>query len=324
MKFSSQSLKKLIKCACYFEEEKGYLYSYHFSKAQIDRFYRPGGDSFWALRTVFSGGIRIELDTEATELSFDYKCDNYSSEQNSIDLYIDGVLSNVYMIPENGKRTVSYALPTGKKRIAIYLPVDVRIGIKNFTVNAGYKSVKDKGAKVLLIGDSISQGYGPTMASCSYVNALMRKTGLYILNQGIGGYRYEPQDLMRVDGFEPEKIIVALGTNYYEFLGKALEYDYEKAVKEFYARLIEIFGKDIPILNITPLWRNNDVDFELFSKCIDTIKTECQKYGNITVVDGFTLIPNVDECFCDKIHPNAYGCELMASNLAKIIKDIKF
>lgn len=41
-------------------------------------------------------------------------------------------------------------------------------------------------------------------------------------------------------------------------------------------------------------------------------------------IGGYSLVPCVDECFADKIHPNEYGCLLLAKNLYKIIKKVKF
>lgn len=63
MKFSANSLKKLIKGACYYEIERGYLTSFKYSKAQIDLMCAEGYDNFWRERGVFSAGIRIELKT---------------------------------------------------------------------------------------------------------------------------------------------------------------------------------------------------------------------------------------------------------------------
>ena len=104
-------------------------------------------------------------------------------------------------------------LTEGKKRVFVYLPCESRLDIKNFTVNGKYESVKSNGKRLLIIGDSITQGAGPEISSSAYINVLSRKTGYNILGQGVGGYRYEPGDLMKIDGFEPEKIIVFLGTN---------------------------------------------------------------------------------------------------------------
>ena len=42
MKFSENSLKKLIKGACYFEINRGYLTAFRFSKKQIDLTKRDG------------------------------------------------------------------------------------------------------------------------------------------------------------------------------------------------------------------------------------------------------------------------------------------
>jgi hypothetical protein len=42
------------------------------------------------------------------------------------------------------------------------------------------------------------------------------------------------------------------------------------------------------------------------------------------VVEGFSLMPNVDECLSDGIHPNAYGSELLATNLYRFMKEKKF
>ena len=73
MKFSVNSLKKLIKGACYFESEGGYLTPFRFSKAQIDLTKNDGYNEAWRNRVLFSGGIRLELITDAENISFDYK-----------------------------------------------------------------------------------------------------------------------------------------------------------------------------------------------------------------------------------------------------------
>ena len=43
-------------------------------------------------------------------------------------------------------------------------------------------------------------------------------------------------------------------------------------------------------------------------------------YENVKVVDGFDLVPNVDECFADGVHPNAYGSVHLANNIKEILK----
>ena len=323
MKLTANSLKKLVKGACYFEVNRGYLTAYKYSKAQLDLMNAPGYDSFWRERGSFSAGIRIELKTDSDFISFDYKATDgtkLTDRSNSLDVWVSSTLYSVLHL-EKSQGSVRIDLPKGEKKVAIYLPCDCKFSIKRFFVSGHYKVVKDKSPSVLVIGDSITQGYGPAFSSGSYFNELQRQTGYNMLNQGIGGYRCEPQDLMYVEGFIPDKIITFLGTNWYDAPN---EYDYETATVGFYKRLTELYP-DKQILSISPIWRgNSDLDVERFTWCREIVKRECLKYENITYVDGFTLIPNVLDCFCDTVHPNEYGCLMIATNIHKVMKKIKF
>ena len=236
MKLSNKTLSKLIKGACYFEIKDGYLSSYRFSKAQIENLSKNAYDKCWLTYALMSGPQRIEFKTSSTEINFDYKASK-SHPNNTIDLYIDNVLYSVYHINDILKGKVEFFLPQGQKLVSIYMPCESTVQIKNFTINGGYKSVKKSEKRVLIIGDSITQGAGPEVASLAYADALARELGYDILAQGIGGYRYEPNDIMKIDGFEPDKIIVALGTNWYD----DSSYDYELNVSEFYKKLTSVF-----------------------------------------------------------------------------------
>ena len=314
MKLTAKTLNKFAKNVLSYKEERGYITFYRYTKAQLDFMEDKSYDWGWRMRGKFTGCIRLEFITDSTEISFEYKTTHSHERANTIDLYVDGILTSVYKINDTLKGKIEYSLPEGEKKIIIYLPNESELAIKNFTLNGNYKSVKDKGERIYILGDSITQGAGPDIASAAYFNALARNTNNTYIAQGIGGYRYEPRDLMRLDGFEPDKIVVFLGTNYYDT--PIERYDYRWAVEEFYKRLTELYP-ETPVISITPLWRNNNVDWPRFMWCINTIKEACAPYKNVRVVDGFTLMPNVDECFADGIHPNAYGSLFLADNIAK-------
>ncbi|MBO5110990.1 MAG: SGNH/GDSL hydrolase family protein [Clostridia bacterium] len=324
MKLSHKTLSKFAKGALHYTVEKGYVTFYRYSKEQMEFMAQEDYDRGWRNYAKFSGGIRLEFKTDAKNISFDYTASNIHERSNTVDLYLDGVLASVYAIGDRLKGTVAFTLPEGEKKVTIYYPCESIFRIKNFELDGAYKTVKDKGPKVLVIGDSITQGAGPEISSAAYLHSLTRKTGYNFLGQGVGGYRYEARDLRKIEGFEPDKILVFLGTNYYdEACLVSCKYDYAPAVKDFYKRLNELYP-DTPVLCVTPLWRNNNVDMSRLLWCIDRIKEACADYPNVTVVDGFTLVPNVDECFSDKIHPNAYGSEYLAVNLAKAMKAARF
>ena len=121
-----------------------------------------------------------------------------------------------------------------------------------------------------------------------------------------------------MDGYTPDKIIVALGTNQYGD-------ETMTAVEEYYERLIEIYGNEIPILCITPLWRGDSPEGipTLIAYC-EKIKKIVSQYKNIRVIEGMKLVPHLPEYFLDNLHPNCLGCEWYGRNLVKEIQKMGF
>ena len=72
------------------------------------------------------------------------------------------------------------------------------------------------------------------------------------------------------------KIIVALGTNQYG------DENAPDMVREYYETLIGIYGEEIPILVITPLWRgDNPEGVPTLERFCATIREIVGKYKNI-------------------------------------------
>ena len=182
MKLSQETLKKFIKGAINIRKEGAYICPLRYEEAQIEMF--KAADKGWHWRSQFSATTRIELITDATELRFDYFATDFSSSDCTFDLYVDGVAHEVWKVRKFNFDRVNFALPEGKKLVAVYLPTDCHIKIKNFNINGGYKSVKDKGDKVLIIGDSITQGYGTFMSGASYVNSFKEKQAIILWRRG--------------------------------------------------------------------------------------------------------------------------------------------
>lgn len=322
MKLANSSLKKLIKNALWFETDKGYIYPRHLSPTQLE--YLGRIRDAWRDRGLFTSSIRIDMMTSATEISFDY-CVTARDMDMTIDLYINHFAHSIHRISGIGKGRVEFSLPEGDKQVTIYLPTHSDLGIKNFELDGSYTALRKRTTNTLAIGDSITQGHGVDISSACYVNTLSRKTDLDIISQAIGGMPYLADFVEKVEGVE--RIIVALGTNYYERdteiegYGK---YDYEAEVKKFYEKLDSLYP-DTPILNITPIIRTReDTDIDRLNECVDIIREECSLYDNITVIDGYALVPPIDVCFIDGLHPSTYGATLYADNLARVIKDIKW
>jgi len=315
MKLSNEQLKKIYYGAfsiC--ETEDGYLQSFQYTQQQMQYF--KESVEFWYDRCKASSAKTLEFSTRATQFSLEYKIIWVGSED-SIELAVDGLITKIYYIKDLQKEgKITFEMPAGEKKVMVYLPADATILIRNCEINVDVFPVEKK-EKVLWMGDSITQGYGPLRSAHAYVSVANRLLNYDIINQGIGGYIYDKNVLFNMEGYSPDKIIVSLGTNQYGT-------ESMKDIEEYYERLFEVYG-DRPVLCITPIWRGDSPDgVETLAKFCQKTKDICIKYSNITVVDGSRLVPHLSEYFLDNLHPNALGSEIYGRNLVLAIQEAGF
>ena len=95
-------------------------------------------------------------------------------------------------------------------------------------------------------------------------------------------------------------------------------------IEEYYELLKEIYG-DTPVLCVLPIWRGDVPNGEptLIKFCAN-LKKIAEKYDNVTIVDGFKLVPHLPEYFRDNLHPNELGAEVYGRNLVEEIRKIGF
>ena len=315
MLLTNTQLQEIYHGALHFRETPdGYLQAFQHTDAQMNYFKEVA--EFWFERCDASTAKTIEFETTATKFSFDYKI-IWIGSPDSFEVAVDGLITNITYIKdikEDG--SLSFDLPEGLKQVTLYLPADSTVILRHFDIAGDYIGIK-KGPKVLWLGDSITQGFGPLRSGHTYVSIANRLLNYDIINQGIGGYIYDKNILMDLNGYKPDKIIVALGTNQYGT-------ETMKDIEDYYIRLRELY-EDTPVLCITPIWRGDSEDGEptLIRFC-ENLKNICRQYSNITIVDGFTLIPHLPEYFLDNLHPNCLGCEVYGRNLVRAIEKTGF
>lgn len=297
------------------ETADGFLQAFQYTEKQMEYF--KGAFDFWYDRCKASTAKTLEFTTEAVKVSFEYKF-IWVGSQDSFEVAINGLITDITYVKDIEKEgTISWELPEGEKKVIIYLPADATVLIKNFEADASCRRA-EKNEKVLWLGDSITQGYGPLRSSETYVSVANRILNYDIINQGIGGYIYDKKSLMKMEGYNPDKIIVALGTNQYG-VGTM------KDVEEYYETLTGLYGSEIPILCISPIWRGDQPEgFPKFVDFCDKVKKIASQYKNVTVVDGFDLVPHLSEYYLDNLHPNCLGTENYGRNLADVIGKLKF
>ena len=303
----------------YVEDSDGYLHAHQYTYQQVEYFEKI--EPYWFERSTASSGKTIEMTTDADALQFDYRI-IWRGSEDTVELWFDDEeAAEVLQVADlKDEGTIRFSLPGGMKKVTIYLPLDATMVIKNFELSGNKEKpgIPAKREKVLWMGDSITQGFGPLRSAYSYVNVANRVLQYDVINQGIGGYVYDAGSVMRMDRYRPDRIIVAFGTN--QFFDRDLG-----AVEKFYEQLDVIYGSGIPVLCITPVWRC-DLTGEIpkFTEFCDGIKAVCRKYSNITVADGFQMIPHEDEYFIDGLHPNKKGCLAYGKALVDFIQKNKW
>ena len=316
MQLTDRELRDICFGAYAFTETKdGYLQAFQYSQPQMD-YFRQALD-FWYDRCMASTAKTLEFTTEATKVSFDYRI-LWKGSEDSFEAAADGLITQILYVKDlKDEGRAEFTLPRGEKTVTIYLPVDATTLIRRFEADAPVTPAK-KGEKVLWLGDSITQGFGPLRSSCTYVSVANRLLNWDILNQGIGGYVYDKRSLMRMPGYRPDKIVVALGTNQYGT-------ESMRDVEEYYETLIALYGTGIPVLCVTPLWRGDSPEGlpTLISFC-EKVKRIAERYPNVTVADGFSLVPHLPEYFLDNLHPNCLGAEVYGRNLVEFIRRVGF
>ena len=313
---TNQELQTIYYGAYSFQETAdGYLQAFQYSDAQM-AYFRSAFD-FWYDRCMASTAKTLEMTTDAKTISFDYRI-IWEGSQDSFELAINGQISEIRYVkdlPKEGR--LDWTLPEGEKSVILYLPADATVLLRNCEIDSSWKPAR-KNEKVLWLGDSITQGFGPLRSAQTYVSVANRLLNYDIINQGIGGYVYDKKSLMKMDGYTPDKIIVALGTN--QFGCETM-----KDVEEYYETLIGLYGDKIPILCVTPLWRGDVPDGlpKLTSFC-HLVREIAGQYPNVRIVDGFQLVPHLPEYYLDNLHPNALGAEVYGRNLVEAIRKLGF
>ena len=297
------------------ERDDGYLQAFQYTKEQMEYF--KGAFDFWYDRCMATTAKTIEMKTDAQKISFEYKI-IWKGSEDSFELMVDGLITKIdYVkdVKEEGK--LEWQLPAGMKNVVIYLPADATLLIRNFEIDSkAERPVKNE--KVLWLGDSITQGFGPLRSAQTYVSVANRLLNYDIINQGIGGYVYDKKSLLKMPDYTPDKIIVALGTNQYGS-------ETMKDVEEYYESLMKVYGNEIPVLCISPLWRGDKPeDSAIFERFCNNIKKIAGSYKNVKVIDGFKLVPHLSEYYLDNLHPNCLGTETYGRNLVEEIRSIGF
>lgn len=323
-------LKQCFHNMLFVEEQEYGLVPFRYTKKQCAFYDTITYGIIMGDKARMSAGITLEFDTDADAFTLVWQIAggypaNTKDRGSSLDVFVDGILMHQHMITceWHEMQETTFALREGKKRVKIMLPNTFIFALTDIRVKEGaaFAPVPKRAKKLLMMGDSITQGVGAQFSSTGYA----MQTGLGLdcecVNQSIAAVRFESEGLDN-DGFTPDLITVALGTN--DWSGWKDRAEYDERAGRFMARMNELYP-NVPVVYLSPVKRcRGEEDREEMYKeaeLKDVLTRLCAPYPQMQVADGWKLMPHTGAFFADGLHPNDLGMTVYAHSVIDIIKE---
>ena len=176
--------------------------------------------------------------------------------------------------------------------------------------------------QLLVLGDSIAQGFVAGEPACSWPVRVAGRLGLDLVNQGIGGQVFQAGTVLGLQGeVDPACIVIELGANYrYEPCRERLV---ARDIRSYLAEVSRLWPQ-VPTFALTPLWHAEDAwpshAMSCWREVPALIRAHASPYGQMHVVDGATLLDARTSLLADGYeHPGAQGNAQIASRLGAVI-----
>ena len=311
-------VREITRGALLVAEENGAAVFHRFTEAQ--RKVYESNHGFW-LKTFADSGIRLEFTTDAAKFSMRGTMEAASSRTFCFfDVCVNGVLVKhvgTHSITDEPEFDFEVELPRGTNRVVVYLPGLSKAMLKSleFTGATEIAPIAKK-RRIICYGDSITQGYDARYPSLAYTNIVADVLDAEVINKAIGGDRFNPELAALPDAGRFDLVTVGYGTNDWSHeLREVLE---DKSERFFDA--LEKNYPGVPVCAILPLWRHDWMrvtDVGTFEEGYAIIRAAAGKHPNVKVVNGWDLLPHLESCVSDGLHPNDFGFQFMARNLLK-------
>ena len=181
-------------------------------------------------------------------------------------------------------------------RVTVWLPCLSPCAVRHVHGDGTYIAHVASRPLLLVLGDSISQGFVGGDPALLWPTRLARELDLDLLNQGVGGQVFQPGSLAGLSAVvAPARIVVELGANYrYEPCQPSRV---EPQIKAF---LNEVSSRwpEVPVSVITPLHHLEGVYPTHARSCFDQVPQmmaqETNRHQQMTLIDGRTLLDEQD------------------------------
>lgn len=209
-------------------------------------------------------------------------------------------------------------------RVRVWLPCLSPCSVRDVRADGSYLEPVAARDQLLVLGDSIAQGYVCCDPGRSWAALLAGRLGLDLVNQGVGGQVFQPGSLAGAPGrVRPAAVVVEFGENYrYEPCSASRV---ERDVRAYLREVAEAFPS-VPTWVLTPLPHAEDVYPTHPRSCASAvdgmIRAAAARHPQVRVANGGALLEGerLGELLADgSDHPSPAGHELVADRLSFVM-----
>ena len=320
VKLTYQQICDITQGASYISEEEGCTVFHRFTKEQEKLYYRTNQDFY--LKALAPAGVILQLRTDSCFITLKGETSKASTRTYySIDVLEDGVPAGYVdnfsqlTLPEDytksayplGDFSKTIPLKAGMKTVTICMPWSVQVMLKELSLSDGSRIEPDHPQKKLLVfGDSITQGYDALRPMNRYVFQLARSLNAAEYNKAIGGEVFFPALANTREDWKPDLIMVAYGTNDWSKLSR----DTFRENARVFLRTLRDQHTGVKLFVMQPIWRKDRDEqrkfgsFDLMRQDLAQICSEL----DLQTIDCYSFVPADSSYFADlRLHPNDKG-----------------
>lgn len=303
-----------------------------------------------------TAGICLELTTDSSEIVVELRVDEEPSATRAVLDYVDGAQAEARMphdgvsldvdgrhvaaaMPGQDEELMAFALDDpdgapaggimqlpgfgGKHHVRVWLPCLRGCVIRDVLGNGTFLEPVDPRPQLLVLGDSIAQGFVSDDPALSWCALLSQRLGLDLVNQGLGGQVFQPGSFYGfAEGVSPQKIVVEFGANYrYEH---CLDRRVTRDIRSYLLEVSRLWPA-VPTWVLTPLWHDEQGYPSHSMSCWERVPiflaAHCAPHDQMRLVDGRRLLDPKTSLMADGFeHPNPQGQRQLALRLAASIE----
>lgn len=321
MNLTYEQVVSVTQGIAYMEQKEEGIQFHRFTEAQ-ERVY---DSSEFHPKQYATAGVRLHFKTDSKSLYMKVLTSMGSSRKFfAHDILVDGnLIGSLKNETEDvfGEFEATFELGEGTKDVCIHFPWSVCSVLKEFSLEDGsFVEPVKKEKKVLIFGDSITQGYDAVNPINRYAANLADALDAEEYNQAIGGEVFCQWLAESRNNISPDYISVAYGTNHWH---RSSSEEFRSICEEFYDKLVANYP-NAKIFALTPIWRKDRTDitrFASFEEIGEIIADVVKKYDNVTCVSGRNFVPEDETLFSDLyLHPNDEGFKYYSEGVRKSVE----